>query len=100
MEEMVTELNKTWMCEDEKESTPASRDTLSRAQRWLTLAGKALTTALPEFGQRPEREGKEKKREPQLKVGFLTLTLLLFALFFFLLLFHLLPFSSAQMPSI
>ena len=37
MEEMVTGLDKTWMCGNEKESTPASRDTLSRAQRWSTL---------------------------------------------------------------
>lgn len=98
MKEMVTELNKTWMCGDEKESTPASRHLEQSSE--MVDSGKALTTALPEFGQRPEREGKEKKREPQLKVRFLTLTLLLFALFFFFLLFHLLPFSSAQMPSI
>lgn len=55
MKEMVTELNKTWMCGDEKESTPASRHLEQSSE--MVDSGKALTTALPEFGK-----GKEKRR--------------------------------------
>lgn len=51
MEETVIELDKTWLWGDEKESTPGCSDTLTRGSEMVKL-GKALRTALLEFGQR------------------------------------------------
>ena len=99
MEEMVTGLDKTWMCGNEKESTPASRHLEQSSE--MVDSGKALRTALPDFGQRLEMERKREEEGTSAESQVLnSLTLPSFALFFFFLLFHLLPFCSAQMPSI
>lgn len=85
MAEVIIEQDRTWICGNERESIPGSRETVSKGSE-KDKPEEAPRTALLESGQRPGMGGKRAgvNLEQQLEVRFQTLspTLPSFVVFF------------------